>query len=106
PYISPADEANLKKMFPNRQGAQASYAVAEETVRQLKAAGVPILAGTDAPNPGTSHGASIHLEIELLQHAGLTPAEALPSATSLPATQVRLSDRGRIAPGLRADLLL
>src|SRR5215831_5648413 len=30
PYISPADEANLKKMFPNRQGAQASYAVAEE----------------------------------------------------------------------------
>src|SRR5262249_29040223 len=106
PYISPSDEANLKKTFPNRQGAQANYAVAEETVRQLKAAGVPILAGTDAPNPGTSHGASIHLEIELLLHAGLTPTEALASATSIPASQFRLSDRGRIAPGLRADLLL
>src|SRR5262245_38355649 len=106
PYISPSDAANLKKMFPSRQGAQANYAVAEETVRQLKAAGVPILAGTDAPNPGTSHGASLHLEMELLEHAGLTAAEALASATSIPASQFRLADRGRIAPGLRADLLL
>src|SRR5215469_7014899 len=106
PYISPLDESNLKKVFPSRQGAQANYAAAEETIRQLKAAGVPILAGTDAPNPGTSHGASLHLEMELLQHAGLTPAEALASATSIPASQFRLADRGRIAPGLRADLLL
>src|SRR5262249_41238966 len=63
-------------------------------------------AGTDAPNPGTSHGVSVHLEMELLNHAGLTPTEALASATSIPATQFRLSDRGRIAPGLRAALLL
>lgn len=73
---------------------------------QLKAARVPILAGTDAPNPGTLHGASIHRELELLVKAGLTPVEALTAATSAPAAQFRLSDRGRIEPGRRADLLL
>jgi len=105
-YIKAADAANLRKMFPARSGAQETYSVAEEAVRQLKAAGVPILAGTDAPNPGTSHGASLHLEMELLVRAGLTPSEALASATSVPARAFRLDDRGRIAPGLRADLLL
>jgi imidazolonepropionase-like amidohydrolase len=105
-YILPANAANLRKMFPARAGAQETYSVAEEAIRQLKAAGVPILAGTDAPNPGTSHGASLHLEMELLVRAGLTPAEALASATSVPAHAFRLADRGRIAPGLRADLLL
>jgi hypothetical protein len=67
---------------------------------------VRILAGTDAPNPGTAHGATIHRELELLVAAGLTPAEALGSATSVPAASFGLADRGRIAPGLRADLLL
>jgi imidazolonepropionase-like amidohydrolase len=106
PYIRASDAANLKKMFPSRPGAEEHYSAAEEAVRQLRAARVPILAGTDAPNPGTSHGASLHLEMELLVRAGLTPAEALASATSAPAKQFRITDRGRIAPGLRADLLL
>jgi imidazolonepropionase-like amidohydrolase len=106
PYISLADAANLNKSFPFGAGVKSSYAAAEETVRQLKAAHVPILAGTDAPNPGTAHGASIHRELELLVQAGLTPMEALASATSIPAQQFHLTDRGRIARGLRADLLL
>lgn len=106
PYISPGDAANLRKSFPVHTGVTLSYAFAEEAVRQLKAARVPILAGTDAPNPGTAHGASIHRELELLVKAGLTPLEALASATSIPAQQFHLKDRGRIAQGLRADLLL
>jgi imidazolonepropionase-like amidohydrolase len=104
--LSPADATDLKKSFPARPGAMSSYAAAEEALRQLKAARVPILAGTDAPNPGTVHGASIHRELELLVKAGLTPVEALAAATSAPAAQFRLSDRGRIEPGRRADLLL
>jgi imidazolonepropionase-like amidohydrolase len=106
PYISLGDAANLRKSFPKGSGVTSSYATAEEAVRQLKAAHVPILAGTDAPNPGTAHGASIHRELELLVNAGLTPIEALAAATSLPAEQFHLKDRGRIATGLRADLLL
>jgi imidazolonepropionase-like amidohydrolase len=106
PYISRADAANLSKSFPVRTGVKPSYAFAEEAVRQVKAARVPLLAGTDAPNPGTAHGASLHRELELLVNAGLTPIEALAAATSLPAEQFHLKDRGRIAVGLRADLLL
>jgi imidazolonepropionase-like amidohydrolase len=75
-------------------------------VRALRDAGVPILAGTDAPNPGLAHGASLHQELELLVEAGLMATEALSSATSVPADRFGLNDRGRIARGLRADLLL
>jgi imidazolonepropionase-like amidohydrolase len=106
PYLSPSDQSQLGVSFPARPGAKTTYAAAEEAVRQLKAARVPVLAGTDAPNPGTAHGASIHRELELLVQAGLTPIEALAAATSVPAARFRLGDRGRIAAGKRADLLL
>jgi hypothetical protein len=48
----------------------------------------------------------MHRELELLVKAGLTPIEALAAATSTPAKAFRLADRGRIAEGLRADLVL
>lgn len=76
------------------------------SIAQLRAAHVPILAGTDAPNPGTWYGVSELGEMELLNAAGLTPAEALTAATAAPARAFHLADRGRIAPGMRADLLL
>ncbi|MGI5281769.1 amidohydrolase family protein [Nonomuraea polychroma] len=44
--------------------------------------------------------------VSLLVAAGLSPREALAAATSAPADRFALKDRGRIAPGLRADLLL
>ena len=106
PYINAASATNLKSGFPVGQGSKVNFANALASVKQLHAAHVPILAGTDAPNPGTAHGASIHRELELLVQAGLSPEEALVAATSLPAKTFGLSDRGRIAPGLRADLLL
>lgn len=77
-----------------------------DSVRLLHAAGVDILAGGDAPNPGTAQGASLHHELELLVRAGLSPAEALAAATSVPARRFALPERGRIAPGMRADLVL
>lgn len=105
-YLTRQDLTLLKAAFPKRPGSTSSYAAAEATVRQLRAAKVPILAGTDAGNPGTAHGAAMHREIELLVKAGLTPTEALASATSIPARTFKLADRGRIATGLHADLLL
>lgn len=75
-------------------------------MRRLRAAHVPVLAGTDALNPGVVHGASLHRELELLVHAGLSPSEALSAATFVPAACFHLDDRGRVAPGLRADLVL
>jgi imidazolonepropionase-like amidohydrolase len=80
--------------------------VLSQVIQQLVDAGVPILAGTDAPVPGSAHGASLHWELEHLVEAGMTPTAALAAATSVPARAFRMTDRGRIAPGLRADLLL
>jgi len=106
PYIDAASATNLKKSFPRGPASKVDFSNALAAVAALHKAGVPVLAGTDAPNPGTAHGVSIHRELQLLVQAGLTPAEALSAATSVPARAFGLIDRGRIAPGLRADLLL
>ncbi|MFL6193078.1 MAG: amidohydrolase family protein [Thermoanaerobaculia bacterium] len=102
-YIKVDEAQNLRRAFPKRA---LDFQNAQAAVRQLKAAGVPILAGTDAPNPGTAHGVSLHRELELLVAAGFSPVEALTAATATPARAFGLKDRGRIAPGLRADLVL
>jgi imidazolonepropionase-like amidohydrolase len=87
------------------------YAYSRDSVAALHTAGVPILAGTDAasvpmlPHP-VRHGESLHNELALLVDAGLTAVEALRSATVLPARYFDLDDRGAVAPGLRADLVL
>jgi len=105
PYLRREDIGLLQSKYPPH-GTNAHPRYAEAALRQLKAADVPILAGTDASMPGTMHGASLHRELELLVKAGLTPVEALTTATSRPARVFGLHDRGRIAPGLRADLVL
>lgn len=80
-------------------------------VMDLHRAGVDILVGTDVSVPvpslgGLAHGASVHHEMQLLVEAGFTPIEALQSATSKTARRFGLEDRGRIAAGARADLVL
>lgn len=105
--LTRAQQATLRARFPATFPAQPkALDNAMESVRRLHAAGIEILAGTDAGNPGTAHGVSLHGELALLVRAGLTPTEALRTATSRPAARFGLKDRGRIAPGLRADLLL
>ncbi|HEV7500141.1 MAG TPA: amidohydrolase family protein, partial [Vicinamibacteria bacterium] len=103
-FLSPDAQAQMRKAIPFRCDGEMANAFA--AVRALRDAGVPILAGTDAPAPGSSNGASLHGELELLARAGLSPSEALAAATSVPAKTFHLDDRGRIARGLRADLVL
>ncbi|MCH8959244.1 MAG: amidohydrolase family protein [Proteobacteria bacterium] len=77
-----------------------------DAVRGLHDAGVMLVAGTDPPNAGVMHGISMHRELELLVQAGLSPVEALSAATANAADAFALADRGRIAVGLLADLVL
>lgn len=106
PMLTAEQTASLAARFGGGAGRGDRPDHSIENVRRLHAAGVTILAGTDALNPGTAHGVSMHGELALLVRAGLDPGEALAAATSLPAQRFGLDDRGRIAPGMRADLLL
>ena len=106
PWISDGQNASLRSVFPSGWQKRAFLTNAEESIRRLHAAGVPVLAGTDAGNPATAHGVSLHGELALLVDSGLTPIEALRGATSLPARRFSLADRGLVKRGLRADLLL
>jgi hypothetical protein len=104
PYVLASYIAQLKKNINHGQPDHCMFSMTE--IPPLAAAHVPILAGTDLGNPGTTAGASLHGELEYLVEAGLTPVQALAAATSAAADSFHLTDRGRIAPGLRADLLL
>ena len=104
PFLTPSDVRTLNLSFP-LSSPDACGALQQE-VAQLTRAGVPLLAGTDAPNPGASYGAGLLGELRVLVEGGLTPSQALASATSVPARIFHLSDRGLIQPGKRADLVL
>ena len=69
--------------------------------------GVKIIAGTDTPIGFLTPGYSLHKELELLVEAGLTPLQALRSATITPAEFFNLENRmGTIEPGKYADLVI
>ena len=104
PHLSPTQKEMLAQKFSKL--TPEALPTALESVRILHRAGVSILAGTDASNPGTAHGPTLHQELQLLVRAGLSPATALRSATAGPAAFFGLADRGRVAVGRRADLLL
>lgn len=73
----------------------------------MNKSGVGLLAGSDSLDPYVFPGDSLHRELELLVEAGLTPREALRTATSNPAEFFgQQSELGTIAKGKRADLLL
>jgi imidazolonepropionase len=74
--------------------------------RALIDAGAALCIATNC-NPGSSPTFSIPLVIALaVRQCGLTPAEAIAAATVNPGSLLGLADRGRIAPGCRADLVL
>ncbi|MCG2584453.1 CIA30 family protein [Massilia sp. TS11] len=95
----------LKATFNPRPMPQ-RMAAPRALVAALSAAGVPVLAGTDAGNPGTLYGASQHHELAALVAAGMTPVQALQAGSSAVAKAFGLGQRGCVAAGCKADLLL
>lgn len=72
----------------------------------LHEVGVPLLTGTDSGSFGIIPGASVARELELLVAAGLSPFEALNTATRLSAEVLGFENTGMILPGYRANLIL
>ena len=82
-------------------------AVMHALVRKLTAAGAGVMAGTDAPEHFLVHGAALHEEIVEMRLAGLTPFQALQTATTNGARFFgQEKEWGVVAVGARADLLL
>ncbi len=83
-----------------------TYGLACELLgRSLYKKGVRIMAGTDANLPTAVPGFSLHDELETLGNIGMTNAEILKSATSVPANWLK-SNTGRIEIGYEANLVL
>jgi imidazolonepropionase-like amidohydrolase len=91
----------------DRAAAHALFRLELDVVGKQHRAGVGLLAGTDVGVEYIYPGFSLHDELELLVEAGLSPAEALQTATVNPARFLGLTDStGRIERGQRADLVL
>ncbi len=87
--------------------ARRLLAVYQDLVGRMQRRGVRILAGTDTPYPYCVPGFALHEELALLVDSGLSPAEALRTATWNPAEFLHVSrDYGSIEPGKVADLVI
>lgn len=98
--------SNIEDAAPNTDRARYSKWALDMTGKAHKA-GVPIMAGTDTPIGFLTPGLSLHRELELFVEAGLSPLEALESATTEPARYFSMENElGQIADGMIADLLI
>jgi imidazolonepropionase-like amidohydrolase len=79
----------------------------KQVVREMQAANVDILAGTDSAAPELVPGFSLHEELVLLTQAGLSPMQALQAATKNPAEFMGvIQKQGTVEVGKNADLLI
>jgi imidazolonepropionase-like amidohydrolase len=104
-HAPPALLANYRSVKNDTDAATARRRVrdAEAMIKALFDAGVPIVAGTDGALPGYSLLRSIEMYVE----AGMTPMQAIESATRVPAESMGLAkETGTIEPGKRADLIV
>lgn len=111
--LSPADRQAWRQSGYVRKTArlQARLAFLGRLARALAEAGVPLLAGTDAPTiAGLFPGRALLDDLDLLEQAGLSRYQALATATRVPgdfiASRLGTPPFGRVAVGMRADLLL
>jgi imidazolonepropionase-like amidohydrolase len=101
------DERMADTSTASNLAARRNLAASMQDIRAFAAAGVRILAGTDAGSVLIYPGFSLHEELALLVEAGLSPRQALWSATAGPAQFAGMADSvGSIAVGRVADLVL
>jgi len=113
-YVTPSSWTSwdgMETVVTSEQGDPAAMKEGLNTmllsVKALHDAGVGLLLGTDTPNPFVVPGFSVHEELQNFVDAGLTPYEALRTATRDAAEFLgALEEFGTVAVGRRADLIL
>jgi imidazolonepropionase-like amidohydrolase len=100
----------LQKIALTEKALAAQLESSMRAIAQMHRAGIPVVAGTDSNNwpifLNYFHGPSTILELELLVEAGLSPMDAISSATRIPAEMMRVDDEiGTVEVGKRADLI-
>jgi imidazolonepropionase-like amidohydrolase len=83
-----------------------NYEILKRSVAKLGAAGAYIILGSDTGLEDHFFGYAEQKELELMVQAGMTPSQVIVAATSRAAEYLGLADRGLLAPGKRADLLV
>ena len=93
--------------FAQGQKYKTALEVAKGNLKRVAAAGIPVAMGTDSGPAGRFQGFFEHLELEMMVAAGLTPAQAIVSATSTAAAcWGKAGQIGVLAKGAAADLLV
>lgn len=92
---------------PQTEQHRKDFAIGQQNLKRLFDAGVLVGFGTDSGAlPGRIPGFAEHHELELMVRAGLTPMQTIAAATGESAKVLHAGDRGTIAVGKRADLLV
>jgi imidazolonepropionase-like amidohydrolase len=87
--------------------ARRSLDISSANLRRAVRAGVKVAMGTDSGNAGTMHGATAPRELELMVAAGMTPMDAIVSATAHAAEAIGLArELGTLEPGKLADAIV
>ncbi len=105
----PGRQAKFKASPAWAQGQKykAGLEVAKANLKRVHDAGIRVAFGTDTGPAGRFQGFFEHLELELMVQSGLTPMQALVSATGTAAAcWGKQGVLGTIAPGAQADLLV
>jgi len=109
--VAPEVITRIRNSFVGRDAgelarSQQQYAILKQSVAKLSAAGARIVLGADTGLRDHIFGYAEQKELEFMVEAGMTPSEVIVAATSRAAAFMGLADRGVLAPGKRADLLV
>ena len=109
--VAPPVIARMRASFAARDAASAEraaqgYAILEQSLRKLDAAGARIILGCDTGLEDHFFGYAEQKELELMTAAGMSPMNVIVAATSRAAQYLGVSDGGALTAGKRADFLV
>jgi imidazolonepropionase-like amidohydrolase len=107
PPLTPPASHRTKSERSEPPPRERRWQMLQQNTAALRKAGATFGVGTDAGVTGAHHGWATLRELQLLVAGGLSPIEAITAATGAAARAIKVDhDRGTIAPGKLADLLL